>query len=252
MEHKMTSKPWFEDESFWSIAGPTMFTPARIAEAKAQIDDVLALTGTRSDARVLDLCCGPGRHSLELARRGFKVTGVDRNVKYLGTARKLARNEKLDVEFVERDMRRFVRRDAFDLAISMFTSFGYFEKADDDRRVAANIYRSLVPGGKLLIDAHGKETIARIFEPSGWQEVEGYLVLEERRILPGWEKIEERWIIIKGNRRNEFRFTLRLYSGSELAALLRSVGFRDVKVYGDFSGSPYDNTARRLITIARK
>jgi SAM-dependent methyltransferase len=203
-------------------------------------------------ARVLDLCCGVGRHSLELARRGFKVTGVDRTAAYLKQARQQVRREGLKVELVQQDMREFVRPAAFDLTVNLFTSFGYFQNPKDDLKVVTNVFRSLAPGGSFVIDVHGKETLARIFTERGWYESEGYTVLEDRRIHPGWAAIDSRWIIFKGGKRKECSFTLRLFSAAEMIALLRSGGFRSGDVYGDFAGSPYDHNAKRLVAVARK
>jgi hypothetical protein len=101
-------------------------------------------------------------------------------------------------------------------------------------------------------DLHGKETLARIFQPRGWYEKSGYTVLEDRKLTSDWSGIQNRWIIIKGSRRKEFRFTLRLYSAIELKRLLTDAGFREVDVFGSLDGSPYDHTAQRLVAVACK
>jgi SAM-dependent methyltransferase len=206
---------------------------------------------------VLDMPCGPGRHSLELARRGFRVTGVDRTVAYLDTARQKAAAEGLDgvaqVEWIKADMRDFRLPERFDAAINLFTSFGYFEDPAEDRQVAANFFASLRPGGRLLMDMMGKEVLARVFREQDWEEEEdGTLFLEERKITRNWGWIENRWIAIRGERRVEFRLGHRLYSAVELTALLTEVGFIDLSVYGSLAGDPYDHTARRLVVLAHK
>jgi SAM-dependent methyltransferase len=201
---------------------------------------------------VLDLCCGPGRHSLELARRGFKVTGLDRTASYLEQARSRAHEEGLDIEFVQEDMRAFCRPDAFDGAINVFTSFGYFEDPAEDRKVLANLYRSLKPGGCVLLDTMGKEVLARLYRGSDWREQDGVLYLEERNVQPGWGWIENRWIMIEGTEWKEFTLGHRLFSATELMALFKEAGFASADVYGSFEGAPYDHNARRLIVVARK
>jgi SAM-dependent methyltransferase len=248
----MQKKPWYENDNFWRTTQPVMFPPDRVAAAIGQVDSIIARLRLKHGSRVLDLCCGVGRHSLELARRGFQVTGVDRSARFLREARRQAGAERLDVEFVSSDMRRFVRANAFDAAINVFTSFGYFAKPADDLRVAANVCRSLARGGKFLIDTQGKESLARHFEPSGWYEKEGYTVLEDRKVMPDWSGIENHWILFKGGRRWDFRFKLRLYSATELKRLLRDAGFRRVDVFGNLAGSPYDHTAQRLVAVAQK
>src|ERR1700736_5314196 len=114
---------WFENEDFWRELYPYMFPADRFAAAHEQVDQVLALSGS-SGRRVLDLCCGPGRHAVDFAQRGFEVTGVDGSPFLLGKARERAVEAGIAVEWVLEDMRRFRRPAAFDLACSLFTSFG--------------------------------------------------------------------------------------------------------------------------------
>jgi SAM-dependent methyltransferase len=190
---------------------------------------------------------------LELARRGFRVTGVDRTAAYLEQARRQAEAEGLTVEWVQADMREFCRPDAFDAAINLYTAFGYFEDPADDRAVATNLLRSLRSGGGLVIELMGKEVLARIFLERYWTELpDGTLILEEGQIRPGWDWVENRWILIRGTERTEFRVSHRLYSAVELSSLLTGCGFASVDVYGGLDGSPYDHTARRLVVVARK
>src|SRR5206468_5375646 len=115
-------------------------------------------------ASVLDLCCGPGRHSLEFARHGFQVTGVDRTARYLDAARAAATGEGLTVEFVQGDMPHFQRPAAFDVALNLFTSFGYFEDEAEDLCVLRHLHTSLKPGGQVLLEMAGKEPLARDFQ----------------------------------------------------------------------------------------
>lgn len=245
-------KTWHEDDAFWREAASVLFSGRRLAAAAEEVDRVVALGEIQPGARILDLCCGVGRHALELARRGCRVTGVDRTAEYLALAREQAAAEGLDVEWVQADMREFVRPQAFDAAINLFTSFGYFEDPADDRRAAENLCRSLVPGGALVMDLLGKEVLARIFRSRDWHEEDGALVLEERRVAQEWGWIENRWILIRGDRRTELQLGHRLYAATELVALLRDVGFAQAKAYGGLDGSPYDHAAKRLVVVARR
>jgi SAM-dependent methyltransferase len=231
---------------------PTMFTQRRWEDAPAEVEQVVALLGIKPGAHVLDLCCGVGRHSLELARRGFQVTGVDRTRLYLDRASKQAEAEGLKVEFVQSDMRDFCRPDAFDAVVNLFTSFGYFEDPEDDRQVALNMCRSLKVGGVFLIEMLGKEVLARIFRERDWHEENGVLILEERKVSKNWSWIENRWIIFADSNRTELNLSHRIYSATELASLLTECGFTHVDAYGDLEGRAYDHLARRLVVVARK
>ena len=244
--------PWHEDDAFWETWDEVMFRPQRIADAVPDVEKIVTLLAINPGTKVLDLCCGPGRHSLELARRGFSVTGVDRTRKYLDAAIEQAGEEGLDVEFVQEDMRTFCRPDAYDAVINMFTSFGYFEDPEDDRRVVTNICHSLKTGGLFLMDTMGKEVLARIFRERNWEEEDGVIWLQERKVSQNWGWMWNRWIMLKGNERIEGEISHRLYAATEMVALLKDCGFTAVDVYGGIDGSPYDHTARRMVTVAWK
>ena len=247
------SKSWHDNDRFWATWKSFMFPKSKIENTPAEVDQILKLMKIKPGARVLDLCCGPGRHSLELARRGFKVTGVDRTRAYLTEARRLALKEKLDIEFVLADMRKFRRARAFDAAINMFTAFGYFEKPSDDLRVLQHVHASLRPGGVFLMDIMGKERIAKIFNPRTWhREPDGTIILEERWLEKDFSWIENLWTLIRKGRMKTFRVAHRLYSAVELKALLRRAGFDKVKACGQLDGARYDENAIRLVLVAKK
>ena len=202
---------------------------------------------------MLDLCCGPGRHSLELARRGYIVKGVDRTAKYLESARAKAAAEGLtNAEFVSGDMRTYREPMSFDLVLNLFTSFGYFDNQSEDAAVMRNIYSSLRPGGKMVLDVLGKEVLAAKFRPRDWHEQGSVMFLEERVLSRDWGWIEDRWIRIDGGERTEFTLSHRLYSAAELRTLVLTAGFAEVGAYGSLEGIPYDHRARRLVVVAHK
>ena len=144
---------WFEDESFWIDFYLFMFPEERFAAAREEVEKAIRLLDFKGSS-VLDLCCGPGRHSLVLAEKGLTVTGVDRTDFLLEKARAEAESRGLEIERIQQDMREFVRPESFDLALSMLTSFGYFENKNEDKKVLENIYVNLRKGGYCLIDEH--------------------------------------------------------------------------------------------------
>ena len=239
---------WFEDPTFWETWGPFMFDRQRLEGTPVEVDGLLLLLSLERGADILDLCCGPGRHAAELARRGLRVTGVDLHTPYLERARR----ESEDIELVEADMRDFSREDAFDAVISMYTSFGYFEDPADDLKVVRNMHVSLKPGGTALIETLGKETLARKFVPRAWHELEdGSIMLERRRICDDWSGCASDWILFRGSERSDHRVYTRLYSAVEIRNLLHEAGFGDVSILGALDGRPYDHEAERLVAVAR-
>jgi SAM-dependent methyltransferase len=244
---------WCENDGFWEDVAPVLFTDERRKSAADEVEQVAKLVKFPSGASILDLGCGVGRHSIELARRGYRVTGVDRTAKYLEEAAQRSAEEGLEIEWVKADMREFRRAGAFDVTVNLLTSIGYFQDDADDRRVVDNVLASLKPGGQLIMDVMGKEVLARIFQPRDWQEsADGTLLLEQREVSAEWTHIDIRWIVFRNERRCEHRFRLRLFSAAELMALLGGVGFQEVAAYGSLDGAPYDRQANRLVVVARR
>ncbi len=248
----MVDTAWHEDDDFWEGMAPFMFSEQSWENAPEQVDNLIAMLGLAPGSRILDCPCGPGRHTLELARRGFQVTGVDRTRSYLADAQQRAAAGGLAPEFVLDDMRRFSRREAYDAALSLFTSFGYFEDPAENQQVLHNYYSSLKDGGVLLMEMSGKEVLARIYQRRDWRELDGAFLLEERNVLPDWRRMDSRWILIKDGVTFERRFTHWIYSAGELEALLLESGFGQITFYGDLEGADYDHEASRLIAVARK
>ena len=250
---------WFNDERFWEQYAPIMFDASHWEEVPEVADSVTRLARldlydapARSAPKVLDLCCGFGRISAELARRGFAVTGVDITEAYLRAAREDAAGENLALEYLKADARNFSRPGFFDLAVNLYISFGYFENPGDDRMVLRNVYASLRDGGAFIIETLGKEIAVRDFVEAEWFERAGWTVLTEYEAQDSWTMLKNRWILIGEGRRIEKTFTQRLYAASELRALLLDAGFASVELYGGWDESPYDNRAEKLIAVGRK
>jgi SAM-dependent methyltransferase len=240
---------WFEDEEFWREFFPVMFPEDRFAAAGAQVEQILKLTGVQSGA-VLDLCCGPGRHSQEFAQRGFAVTGVDKSEFLLQQA--MVRGTG-PVEWVHQDMRDFRRERAFHLACNLFTSFGYFESDEDNLQVLRNVHASLKPGGVFVLEVLGKERLARIWKDSIVTDYpDGTTWVQRPQIRDDWCRVENEWLLVKGASASRFCFKHWIYSARELKDLLRLSGFAKVDVFGDLGGSPYGLDALRLVAVARR
>jgi SAM-dependent methyltransferase len=245
----MGGMQWFEDEVFWRTFYPWMFDERRFSAAAGEVDRILALTGVER-GRVLDLCCGPARHAVLFARKGFEVTGVDRSPFLLGKARE--RDAGTSIELVQSDMREFQRPGAFDLALSLFTSFGYFETRDEDLAVLRNVRSSLKPGGIFLIDVISKEYMASQSCMTRWEQwPTGEIHVHHCDVFPGWGRLRVQWLLIENEHARRFEFEHNLYSGQELAALLERAGFSEIQLFGSLEGTPYDKTASRLVARAR-
>ncbi|MEU3601122.1 class I SAM-dependent methyltransferase [Streptomyces sp. NPDC006798] len=210
--------------------------------------------------RVLDLCCGPGLFLGPLARRGYRVTGVDLSAPMLARARTACATGTgpgtatagpgEEVELVRADMLDFVRPGAYDVVLSLFTSFGYFADPADNLRVLRNARRSLAPGGRLLVDVMGKEVLAGwIGRPQVVDLPDGSYVVQRDTVLDGWRRLRTDWTLVRGDTARTAALHSFLYSGAELHDLFMTAGFTGVECYGGFDGGPYDQHARRLIVV---
>jgi SAM-dependent methyltransferase len=244
---------WHDLDQFWSDCGPFIFRQQVRAAAPEETSQILALLDLAPASRILDMPCGVGRHSLELARRGFRITGVDRTDEYLKDAAAAARAEGLSIDWVRADMREFQAASPFDAALNVYTSFGYFTDPADDRRVVENFFRSLRPGGRILFEMIDKDLLLQRFRPTDWsEEPDGTLVLHRRTLSPDQSWIDSRWLIIRATDRREIKFGHRLYGRRELTSLLESVGFIIDRVCGLLSGAPQGPDAPRLVVVATR
>ena len=148
--------------TFWPQVGPA-FTANR-AQTNQEIRSLIRLVRLPAGARILDVPCGFGRHAVALARRGFRVTGVDISSDLLAQARETAASKGVSVEFRQADMRRMAYRQRFDAVLNLFTSFGYYGDTED-LQVLKGFHRALRPGGWLVLDVLNRDWLVRHFEP---------------------------------------------------------------------------------------
>lgn len=241
-----------DDDGFWSAIEPFLFDAQKVDEAADEAQAVCDLLELAPGAEVLDLCAGIGRHAVPLAQRGYRVTGVDRTARYLERARVGAEVAGVDVEWVQADVREFCRPASYDGAINLFTSFGYFDDPADDRKMLEALRRSLRPGAAAVFELYSSELMSRDFRERDWQESEdGALLLEQRELGDQFEAVHNVWRVINGGEQQVFSFSLRLYSGAHLRALLLESGFEQVQLFGSLQAAPYDQDAERLVAVAR-
>lgn len=201
-----------------------------------EVDLLIGSAGIERHDRILDLCCGQGRHSLELARRGFcRVTGLDRSRYLIRLARKRARQRGLQVSFHEGDARRFRMGDAEFHCVSILgNSFGYFERPEDDVAVLASVKRALASAGVLVMDLMDGDWMRRHFEPRSWEWVDqNHFVCRERDLAGDGDRLISREVVVHAERgviADQF-YAERLYSKERLDALLTGAGFNNVRFH---------------------
>lgn len=204
-------------------------------------------------ARVLDVACGQGRHAIRLARRGFRVLGIDTSSSFLAAADAAGTAAGTEVEFVEADMRELSFEEEFDVALSLFTSWGFFDD-EMNQQVLDRMARSLRPGGHMVIDLIHRDWLIGVYEPKDWVQLEdGSFAVAQRTFDPvaGVNRVTHRWRTSSGEQR-ERQHRLRIYSATELDRMLRQAGFEPVDWYGGFSLRPFGPRSRRMLVVAKR
>ncbi len=222
--------------------------------SRAQVDFVIEKTGVEPGARVLDLCCGQGRHLLELIRRGYSGVGADLSEYMLSKCREVAEEDGIPVELIRCDMREIDFESDFDLVINMFTAFGYLESDDEDQKVLGAIGKALKPGGVFFIDMMGRDGLMRRFKPRHWDEnSRGDIVVAERKMdmLTGRIDCREVELFADGSRR-EVNHSIRVYTFTELEKMLNQAGIKVESTWGGFDGSDFTMDSSRMIVVGRK
>ena len=202
---------WFENENFWLNYGPIMFDSQHWAEARgiAQRCTDIAKLG-RGDS-VLDVCCGPGRISVELALCGMEVTGVDITQPFLDAAAETAEDENVSLTLINADMRKFSSRKKFDAAVNIYNSFGYCDSVSDDTLILKKVAAALKKGGTFILECISRETAVKYFTEGEWFERAGKTVLTEFKVTGAWEGLSSKWILIDSDgKRMEHVFVQRL------------------------------------------
>jgi D-alanine-D-alanine ligase len=205
------------------------------AATREEVALLVGASGIKHDSRVLDLCCGQGRHAIELARQGFgRVTGVDYSRYLLRLARERSRREKLRVSFKQGDARTVeLPKGAFDCIALMGSSLGYFEAKHDDARVLRTAKRALVAGGAVAIDVSDGAFMVAHHEPRSWEWIDGeLLVCRERQLSDDVKRLYCREVVVharKGVIADQF-YAVRLYDERTIFDLLLAAGFVNPRV----------------------
>ena len=207
---------------------------------KKEVDQFSKILNISEEDRILDLCCGQGRHSLELARRGFKyVEGLDRSHYLIQRAKATAKKEYLDVKFREGDARKLpFQSDSFDAVMILGNSFGYFETVSDDFRVLREVFRILKPWGRLLIDVTDGEYVKSNFQARSWEWIDNdNFVCRERSLSHDKQRLISREVINnvkKGVIADQF-YAERLYTREGISTLLKDAGFSETNFHGQIT-----------------
>lgn len=246
------SKPWYEEvfDDDYLRTVPFM-TPDQTAREVDFIREALAL---KPSSEVLDVACGYGRHAVELAQQGVRVTGLDLSLPLLIRAADHAQKRGLAVNFVHADMREMTFNGQFDAAYCVLSSFGYFDE-ETNLKVATGISRALKPGGRFILDIINRDYIVGDLPSRVWWEGDGCVILEEVDFNYHTSRVLIRRSVVFGNgRQSEQEISMRAYSLHEVGRLLRMAGLRVLDVSGSLATKSrfFGAASRNIIALCER
>jgi ubiquinone/menaquinone biosynthesis C-methylase UbiE len=246
-------------EAIWDAFFSEFYLRLHASSERPAEDEEQALAGVRlagcpDGGAVLDVPCGFGRHAVPLARAGYRVTGVDRSEPLLAEARRRAPDDGgPTLTLVRADYRELPLADeTFDAALNLFSSLGYLGD-EEDVRVLGEIARVLRPGGRLVVETMHRDRVVRDWRDNDWRLLgEGRLLLEQRTFdaVSGVAQTTQT-IIERTGERESRSFSVRVYSATELVAMLLRAGFEEARCLGGFDGQPF-GVGTRLVVVGRR
>ena len=239
-------------------------TDADVVEDKQitnrEIDLFTEFLGLDKNMVILDLACGQGRHTLEMARRGFRfVNGLDRSHYLIRKAKNICTTEGLTASFKEGDARKLpYAPDTFDLVMILGNSFGYFESTEDDIKILREVFRILKPNGRFLIDVADGNYLRENYSPRSWEWIDSkHFVCRERSLASDNQRLISREVISNINKGvivDQF-YAERLYSQELLQDILLKCKYSDINFLGNYTTDSKRNQdlgmmERRIIVTA--
>jgi D-alanine-D-alanine ligase len=240
-------------------------TDADVVEDKqitrTEVDLFTSILNVPKDSYILDLACGQGRHSLELARQGYtNIFGLDRSHYLIRKAKTIMMQEGLKVNFKEGDARKLpFQTDSFDVVMILGNSFGYFETTQDDMLILKEVRRILKPGGLFLIDVADGSYLKKNYSPRSWEWLDKkHFVCRERSLAKDDERLISREVIThveKGVIVDQF-YAERLYTKESLGKIFNEVGYKNIAFHGAYETNSLRNQdlgmmERRIIVTAQ-
>ena len=256
IDNKLLKGAWYDEHIGFFGSGylweyENDLVPSR---TNAEVDFLEKNVISWKGAKILDCPCGHGRHSVELARRGYNTTGVDINLCFLNEASKAAAKYEVAVCWKYGDMRDARFHGEFDVVLNLFTSFGYFCSQGEDQKVIESASRALKSKGIFVLDVMNYDRISIIRNTKKRRQISRDLEVVSEKWFDRQLKclVEMRSRIWSNGKCENFMLLIRVYSLSEIIGMLLKSNFSFQVVYGDYDGSQFSAKSMCCIVVARK
>ena len=237
---------WFEQ---WFGEEYLRLYPHRDDSDAEQLTALIAKRLDLRGRRLLDLACGPGRHSAFFRDHGAEVVGFDLSMPLLSRARH--RNGDVAPALVRGDMRRLpFRRESFDVVVNLFTSFGYFIDDAQHDRVLRDAAATLRVGGWFVLDYLNADAVRQSLVTHEETALGDQRVAVERQITSDGRFVVKEIHLVDDGR--SFVERVRLFSHQELRGMMGAAGFEAAEPLGDYEGRPLSETSPRVILFGER
>lgn len=219
-----------------------------------EVELLLELLKPEPGAHILDWVGGWGRHTIRLAKQGFRVTLLDFCAEYIERAKEAAAQAGVEIATVCADFRETPSSIQADYAINLFTAGLGYLTGEDDLIALRSLHAALKPKAKVLIDTMNLFWIVKNFQESMWEEPCGRNVrfLTKHRFDFWANRVYASATLqdLEAGTEMAREHSERIYCAADLARLMRAAGFEPVKIYGGLDGTPYGFDTRRLVMIS--
>ncbi len=243
----MNKKEWF-GEWFDSPYYHILYRHRDNKEAQHFIGNLIEHLAPNQDAKILDLACGKGRHSIYLNKIGLNVEGVDLSKQNIAMAKPF---ENSRLKFSVHDMREVYKSNHFDLILNLFTSFGYFDTKEEHAQAIKAIAQSLQPGGKFLIDFLNPYVVVNNLVSAETKEIDGVKFVISRRFENDFI-IKDIHIEDKGEKLL-FQERVKAIRRTEFLSYFEAAGLSVLDRFGNYELGSYEKEkSERLIFLTQK
>jgi len=238
---------------FFADNSPFLHHPLLTSErTESEIDFLLVRLNLGKEGRILDVGCAFGRHSIELARRGYAAVGIDPSPTMIAAAEERAATAGVGAEFICVGGETFANERPFDAAICLFTTLGQVGVYGDNLDLVGNVFSLLKDGGDFVVEAPQRDATVRMLKAADRFGGGDAYTDVKRNFDADSCVITERFHIVSPQDDREYILRYRLFSADELAQIMQDAGFEVVARFADYRGAALDDDSPTMILIGRK